>query len=82
MIKMKAIFLIFSLLPLSAYARAGSSSEGGGLLIGLIAVGIGFLASAVVGEKIIGKGQDTSFTIFVGFVVIIFVFSLLAAIFN
>lgn len=79
---MNAIFIILSLLPLSAYARAGSSDEGGRLLIGLIAVVIGFFASAVVGEKIVGKGQDTSYTLFVGFMVIIFAFSILAAIFN
>jgi hypothetical protein len=79
---MKAIFLILSLLPLSAYARAGSSEGGGRLLIGLIAVGIGFLASAVVGEKIVGKGKDTTFTMFVGFIVIAFIFGILAAIFK
>ncbi len=51
-------------------------------MIGLIAVGIGFLASAVVGEKIVGKGKDTTFTMFVGFIVIAFIFGILAAIFK
>jgi hypothetical protein len=79
---MKAIFLILSFLPLSTYARAGSSDGGGRLLIGLIAVGIGFLASAVFGEKIVGKGKDSSFTMFFGFIVIIFIFGILAVIFK
>ena len=79
---MKAIFVILSLLPLSAAARAGSSDQGGILFFGLIAVGIGFLVCAVVGEKIIGKGQDTSLILFVGFLAVIFIFGILGTLFN
>ena len=80
---MKMFLYFLTFFPLSAIARAGTSSgEGGGLIFGLIAVAIGFLACLVVGEKIVGKGENFSYTFFVGFVVIAIIISLLGVVFD
>lgn len=80
---MKMFFYLPAFFPICAMARAGSSSgEGGGFLFGLIAVAIGFIACLVVGEKIVGKGENFSYTFFVGFVVIAIIISFLGVVFD
>ncbi len=77
MIKIFTVFLLF-LFSSTAYAQRGSSDQGGRLLFGLLAVGVAFIFCGIVGEKIVGKGEDMSLTLFAGFLAIAVFFAFLS----
>ncbi len=77
---MKTISYILSIFPMSSYARAGSSDQGGMILVYLIGGVIFWFVSAIVGEKIVGKGKDTAFTMFMGIFATLIIILLIGAI--
>lgn len=79
---MKIISFILSIFPMSSYARAGSSDQGGMILVYLIGGVIFWFVSAIVGEKIVGKGKDATLTMFIGFFAALIIIAMIGAIFK